>query len=237
MCIVSALFHLYMCSFLLYWLWLPCFVLTPEEAEMGYGLRQHETDGYKSPQSISKALMNKGDHAAPRTRSRPVAFLHPAPAKRIFKDLGENFSISTSILLCGKLIIGAWKIPRPPPKEQFQTSPSSHRGIIAESFTFITLRRHKVLWLQSSLAVLNPSARPFSLQSFVLSWSLTLPGEATFQQTAFPSQPHGRVTQWKLSLAALDSSICGGMAADRCASTACYRAKVTRCLDGCHWLS
>lgn len=74
---------------------------------MGYGLRQHETDGYKSPQSISKALMNKGDHAAPRTRAPPVAFLHPAPAKQIFKDLGENFSVSTSILLCGKLIIGA----------------------------------------------------------------------------------------------------------------------------------
>lgn len=37
---------------------------------MGYGLGQHETDGYKSPQSISKALMNKGDHGTLRTRSR-----------------------------------------------------------------------------------------------------------------------------------------------------------------------
>lgn len=134
-----------MCSFLLYCLWLPCFVLTPEEAEMGYGLRQHETDGYKSPQSISKALMNRGDHAAPRTRSHPVAFLHPAPAKQIFKDLGENFSISSSILLCGKLVIGAWKIPQPSSKGQFQTSLSSRRGIIAESITFITVRRHKAL--------------------------------------------------------------------------------------------
>lgn len=145
MCIVLALFHLYMCSFLLYCLWLPCFVLTPEEAEMGYGLRQHETDGYKSPQSISKALMNKGDRAAPRTRSHPVALLHPAPAKQIFKDLGENFSISSSILRCGTLIIGAWKIPPPPSKEQFQTSLSSHRGIIAEPITFITVRRHRAL--------------------------------------------------------------------------------------------
>lgn len=54
---------------------------------MGYGLRQHETDGYKSPQSISKALMNKGNHATPRTRSHPVVFLNLAPAKQIFKDL------------------------------------------------------------------------------------------------------------------------------------------------------
>lgn len=70
--IFSALFRPYMCSFLLllllFYLLVPCFVLAPEEGEMGYGLGQHETDGYKSPQSISKALMNQGDHGTPRSR-------------------------------------------------------------------------------------------------------------------------------------------------------------------------
>lgn len=68
----SALFRPFMCSFLLlfffFYLWVPCFVLAPEEGEMGYGLGQHETDGYKSPQTISKALMNQGDHGTPRSR-------------------------------------------------------------------------------------------------------------------------------------------------------------------------
>lgn len=54
--------------FFFFYLWVPCFVLAPEEGEMGYGLGQHETDGYKSPQTISKALMNQGDHGTPRSR-------------------------------------------------------------------------------------------------------------------------------------------------------------------------
>lgn len=37
---------------------------------MGYGLGQHETDGHKSPQSISKPRMNMGDQGTLRRRSR-----------------------------------------------------------------------------------------------------------------------------------------------------------------------
>lgn len=46
---------------------------------MWYGLEQHKTDGYKSPHTISPALMK-------RELTDFVQFLHPAPAEEIFKD-------------------------------------------------------------------------------------------------------------------------------------------------------
>ncbi len=55
---------------------------------MGYGLEQHETVGYKSPHTISPALM-KREAVLPLTLTHTtdfVQFLHPAPAEEIFKD-------------------------------------------------------------------------------------------------------------------------------------------------------
>lgn len=52
---------------------------------MGYGLEQHETDGYKSPHTISPALM-KRESVQSHTHRDSVQFLHPAPAEEIFKD-------------------------------------------------------------------------------------------------------------------------------------------------------
>ena len=56
---------------------------------MGYGLEQHETDGYKSPRTISPALMKREavqPHAHTLTHSDFVQSLHLAPAEEIFKD-------------------------------------------------------------------------------------------------------------------------------------------------------
>lgn len=56
---------------------------------MGYGLEQHETDGYKSPRTISPALMKREaeqPHTHTLTHSDFVQSLHLAPAEEIFKD-------------------------------------------------------------------------------------------------------------------------------------------------------
>lgn len=75
---------------------------------MGYGLEQHETDGYKSPHAISPALM-KRETVQPlsHTHTDFVQFLHPAPAEEIFKDPLWVTFFPLLLYRCGKLDMGA----------------------------------------------------------------------------------------------------------------------------------
>ncbi len=75
---------------------------------MGYGLEQHETVGYKSPHTISPALM-KREAVLPLTLTHTtdfVQFLHPAPAEEIFKD-PLWVTLPAFLYRCGKLKMGA----------------------------------------------------------------------------------------------------------------------------------
>lgn len=125
-----------------------------------------------------------------------------------------------------------------PTKRQSHISFSSQCGIIAESITFIaSCHKALVAATQGDFKILrttiNPSAGPFSRLG--LAFDASTRGDVPRKSFSFAAPGQRSSVKAKLGSVGqfnLQRNGCGSM---RCA--ACYRAKVTRSLDACHWLS